>query len=59
MPACPMTVSPCASAMWQMRTDAVAHANNTAERLTMPGMVMAALFTVILVAPSLAAMYAG
>lgn len=43
----------------QMRTDAVAHANNTAERLTLPGMVMAALFTVILVAPGLAAMFVG
>jgi len=43
----------------QMRTDAVAHTNNTAERLTLPGMVMAALFTVILVAPGLAAMFVG
>ncbi|MDQ7992964.1 MAG: type II secretion system F family protein [Propionicimonas sp.] len=43
----------------QMRTDAVAHANNTAERLTLPGMVMAALFTVILLAPGLAAMFVG
>ena len=43
----------------QMRTDAVTHANNTAERLTLPGLVMGMLFTVILVAPSLAAMYAG
>lgn len=43
----------------QMRTDAVTHANNTAERLTLPGLVMGVLFTVILVAPSLAAMYAG
>lgn len=43
----------------QMRTDSVAHANNTAERLTLPGMVMAALFTVILVAPGLAAMFVG
>ena len=43
----------------QMRTDAVAHTNNTSERLTLPGMVMAALFTVILVAPGLAAMFVG
>lgn len=43
----------------QMRTDAVGHANNTAERLTLPGMVMAALFTVILLAPGLAAMFVG
>ena len=43
----------------QMRTDAVAHANNTAERLILPGMVMAAVFTVILVAPGLAVMFVG
>lgn len=41
----------------QMRTDAVTHANDTAERLTMPGLVMGALFTLILVLPSLAALY--
>ena len=43
----------------QVRTDAVTHANNTAERLTFPGLVMAALFVTTLVGPGVAALFSG
>jgi Flp pilus assembly protein TadB len=43
----------------QQRTDAVNHANSTAERLTLPGLVMGAVFTLILILPSLAALYSN
>lgn len=43
----------------QVRTDAVTHANNTAERLTIPGLVMAALFVATLVGPGVAALFSG
>jgi Flp pilus assembly protein TadB len=43
----------------QVRTDAVTHANNTAERLTFPGLVMAALFVATLVGPGVAALFSG
>lgn len=43
----------------QVRTDAVTQANNTAERLTFPGLVMAALFVATLVGPGVAALFSG